>query len=46
MIDEFKTYRATEGNIGHLIKRFEEKTMPIFAWSSWSSPHNWKLFQS
>ena len=31
MIEEFKTYRATEGNIGQLIKRFEEKTMPIFA---------------
>lgn len=31
MIYEFKTYRATEGNGDRLIKRFEEKTMPIFA---------------
>jgi hypothetical protein len=31
MIYEFKTYRATDDNIDRLIKRFEEKTMPIFA---------------
>jgi len=31
MIYEFKTYRATEGNIERLIHRFHEKTMPIFA---------------
>ena len=31
MIYEFKTYRATPGSIAALIKRFHEKTMPIFA---------------
>ena len=31
MIYEFKTYRATPGSIAALIKRFNEKTMPIFA---------------
>lgn len=31
MIYEFKSYRASEGAIERLIKRFEEKTMPIFA---------------
>lgn len=31
MIYEFKTYRANTGKTAQLIKRFEEKTMPIFA---------------
>lgn len=30
MIYELKTYKATEGNIAALKKRFAEKTMPIF----------------
>jgi heme-degrading monooxygenase HmoA len=31
MIYEFKTYRATPGSAEALKKRFQEKTMPIFA---------------
>lgn len=44
MIYEFKTYRAAPGAIGALIKRFKEKTMPIFSrlgievTQCWTSP--------
>ena len=31
MVHEFKTYRATAGNVQALIQRFEKVTMPIFA---------------
>jgi heme-degrading monooxygenase HmoA len=41
MIYEFKTYRATEGAIDRLKKRFHEKTMPIFARLGIEVVHCW-----
>ncbi|MBU3636039.1 NIPSNAP family protein [Polynucleobacter sp. es-GGE-1] len=41
MIYELKTYRATEGNIGALKKRFGEKTIPIFSRLGIEVTHCW-----
>jgi hypothetical protein len=41
MIYELKSYKATEGNIGTLKKRFTEKTMPIFKRLGIEVTHCW-----
>ena len=41
MIYELKTYKATEGNIAALKKRFAEKTMPIFRRLGIEVNHSW-----
>ena len=41
MIYELKTYKATEGNIAALKKRFAEKTMPIFRRLGIEVTHCW-----
>lgn len=41
MIYEFKTYRATAGSAEALKKRFQEKTMPIFARLGIEVVHCW-----
>ena len=41
MIYELKTYKATEGNITALKKRFAEKTMPIFRRLGIEVTHCW-----
>ncbi len=42
MIYELKTYKATEGNIEALKKRFDEKTMPIFKRLGIEVTHCWQ----
>jgi heme-degrading monooxygenase HmoA len=41
MIVEFKTYRATPGNVDALIARFKATTMPIFARIGIPVTHCW-----
>ena len=41
MIYELKTYKATDGNIAALKKRFAEKTMPIFSRLGIEVTHCW-----
>ncbi len=41
MIYELKTYKATEGNIAALKKRFAEKTIPIFRRLGIEVTHCW-----
>lgn len=41
MIYEFKSYQATPGNAEALIKRFEDKTLPIFARLGIEVVHCW-----
>lgn len=45
MFIEFKTYRATEGNIDALIARFRATTMPIFARVGVPVTHCWTSAQ-
>jgi len=41
MIYELKTYKATEGNIASLKKRFADKTIPIFGRLGIEITHCW-----